>query len=194
MKDIKKMKKRPAVILDVDETVLDNSPYEVKLIQENKNYPWGWDNWCRLAVAKPIPGVEKFLKYIDSKGIAIFYVTNRKSHLFHCTLENLKNEGLPQATEKNLMVRTSSSSKQPRRDKVSKDHEILLLIGDNLNDFSDLFHKKDFEERRKNADKLREEFGKRFIILPNPMYGDWEPYSMSEEERLEYLENVEGKI
>ena len=72
------------------------------------------------------------------------------------------------------MLKFESSSKKTRRDKVSASHLIVMLIGDNLNDFSEVFEKKKMEERFDLTDKFQKEFGQKFIVLPNAIYGEWE--------------------
>jgi len=162
-----------AIVLDIDETVLDNSPYEAKSILENMSYPTGWDEWIFKAAAEPLPGVVEFLSYADSKKVQIFYITNRRDKYREATVKNLIEQGLPQTNESHLMFRTAESSKETRRLQVIQNHKIILLIGDNLADFDKLFDDQAMERRSAVVDSLKLEFGKRFIILPNPMYGDW---------------------
>ncbi len=165
--------KKPAVVLDIDETVLDNSPYEVRIYRKNKLYPEFWKEWIETAAARPVPGVSEFLTAAESLGADIYYITNRKEEFREATLKNLSAAGLPNADDKHLLMRTKENSKQSRRASVAKDHEILLLVGDNLGDFDDVFQGKPVAERAAAVDSLRDLFGKRFIVLPNPMYGDW---------------------
>jgi len=87
---------------------------------------------------------------------------------------NLKSMGLPQADAEHVITRSSDDSKEGRRQELLKDYHISLLFGDNLNDFSDIFEKKDPAARAALVDQNQEEFGRRFILLPNAMYGDWE--------------------
>jgi len=162
-----------AIVLDIDETVLDNSPYEAKSILENINYPEGWDDWINLANANALPGAVNFLKYADDHGFQIFYITNRKEKYRKQTIKNLIDKGIPQAVDDHLLLRTDESSKEKRRNVVSENHEIFLLLGDNLADFDMVFDKKLLVERFFGVEKLHREFGKKFIILPNAMYGDW---------------------
>jgi len=165
--------KQPAVVLDIDETVLDNSPYEAKLYKTDKMYPELWKEWIQLADAKPVPGVSGFLKQAKPLGVDIFYITNRKEEFREATLKNLTAVGLPNADDEHLLMRTKDNSKKSRRNIVSAEHEILLLIGDNLGDFDDVFQDKSVAGRAAAVDSLRDLFGRRFIVLPNPMYGDW---------------------
>lgn len=166
--------KKRAVAVDIDETVLDNSPYEAGLVGMNYGYSKGWKEWIAHAKAKALPGAVEFLNYVDSKGGAVFYISNRKIRGLEATMKNLKELGFPQVTKANVLLRTKSSNKQPRRDSVNKHHRVVLAMGDNLNDFSNIFRKKGVEDRAKAVDSVKEKFGMQFIVLPNPMYGDWE--------------------
>jgi 5'-nucleotidase (lipoprotein e(P4) family) len=166
--------KQQAIVVDIDETLLDNSPYEAKCILDGINYPAFWDEWITKADAKPVPGALEFLQYAGSKGIKVFYITNRKEKSREATLRNLVSLGFPNTDNEHLLMQTDQSSKKLRRDKVAETHFIIMLIGDNLNDFSEIFEKKLIPERFEMADSLKKEFGNRFIILPNAMYGDWE--------------------
>jgi 5'-nucleotidase (lipoprotein e(P4) family) len=168
------MMKQRAIIVDIDETVLDNSPYEAKCILDAVNYPASWDEWVMKASAKPVPGALEFLQNAAAQGVKIFYISNRKEKLKEATLSNLVSIGFPDADNDHLLLQTDESSKKARREKIAGNHWIVLLIGDNLNDFSEVFEKKLIPERFELTDSLKSEFGNRFIILPNAMYGDWE--------------------
>src|SRR2546430_10641776 len=73
-----RIRMRRAIIVDVDETILDNSRYQGMLIKKGVNYPEGWTDWCNRAEATSIPGALDFLKYAHSRGVRVFYITNRK--------------------------------------------------------------------------------------------------------------------
>lgn len=164
-----------AVIVDADETVIDNSPYEAWLIGQDFGYSSKtWTPWMEAAEAKAMPGAKEFLDYAAAKGVEIFYVTNRKMVGYDGTKKNLMELGFPNVDEKHLLLRTDSSDKQARRDIVAKDYEIALLMGDNLNDFTSDFAKKSVEERFDATDKIKNQWGTKFIVLPNPTYGEWE--------------------
>ncbi len=163
-----------AIIVDIDETLLDNSPHSAKCIEEGTSYPDFWDEWCLKAAAKPVPGAVEFLNLARRYGVSIFYITNRKAHLKEATMKNLIHLGFPQVEEKNVLCRTSESSKENRRLEVAKLHHISMLIGDNLADFSNIFEQKTIENRAAITDSLFRMFGNRYIVLPNAMYGDWE--------------------
>ncbi len=163
-----------AVVLDVDETVLDNAPYQARRIQTGTLYPEGWPEWVGLAIAEAVPGSHSFLRYADSAGVNIFYVTNRHESLRESTLKNLQRAGFPQARTDHLLMKTDTSSKEPRRQIIRSEYEIALLIGDNLNDFSDAFAGNHSADRIRAVDSMSTEFARRFILFPNPMYGAWE--------------------
>lgn len=187
---LSKKNKRPlAIVLDVDETVLDNSEYQATNILQNRNYnSENWKAWTDLARAKAIPGALQFLNFAAQKGVEIFYVTNRKDNELESTYKNLKDVNFPVKKE-NIYVRSKSSGKEDRRLLVSARYQIALLLGDNMADFSSLYEKKNTTDRALVSDQLQAEFGSTMIVLPNPMYGDWEAalynndFSKSEEEK-----------
>lgn len=181
--DKKNLKKLPkterkmprAVVVDVDETVLDNSPQQVYLIKNRLPFMSSiWTNWVNKREAKAIPGAVDFLNYASRKGVKVFYVTNRNAGEKQGTIDNLKAAGFPDATDETVQVRADVSSKEPRRQIIMQKYRIVLLIGDNLNDLSNVFERKSVADRFSEVDKTRELFGKKFIVLPNVMYGDWE--------------------
>ena len=168
-----RLTKKLAVIVDIDETVLDNSPFEAKSIIENTDYPRYWKEWCNEASARPISGSLEFLNYAKSQGVDVFYITNRKLEFKDVTIKNLVMHGFPDADEAHLLMKTDISNKEPRREIVEKTHHIVLLVGDNLGDFLHDFDDITNERRFALTDSLKNEFGSRFIMLPNPMYGGW---------------------
>ena len=170
----KKSEKKRAVVVDIDETIIDNSPYQAKIILENVEYPKYWNEWITSESAKALPGAVEFLTYADKKGVEVFYITNRKTVEQAGTLHNLQKLGFPVKDNSHLLMRETENNKTGRRDIISKEHRIVLLIGDNMNDFTGLYEKKSVKERNEITDKSQNDFGKIYIILPNPMYGDWE--------------------
>ncbi|QTA38523.1 5'-nucleotidase, lipoprotein e(P4) family [Thermosipho ferrireducens] len=166
--------KTRAVIVDIDETVLNNSPYDAGHIGTEYAYPYGWTEWCEAREAKPLPGAVEFLKYVAEKGGEVFYISNRKEKVKQATIDNLKKFGFPFADEKHVLLRTTTSDKEPRRQLVAKDYKIVLLMGDNLNDFTSVFRHKGVDERNALVEQMKEKWGTKFIVLPNPIYGDWE--------------------
>jgi 5'-nucleotidase (lipoprotein e(P4) family) len=171
----------PAVVFDIDETLLDNSPSEARNIMEGKLYsPARWQEWTSTASAKALPGSVEFCKFLEFNGIKIFYLSNRDTSDLLPTIQNMKDLGFPSTQPEQYLLRTVKSGKEDRRKVIRKNHEIILLVGDNLGDFSDLFEDRSQQYGFGAVDSLRREFGKRFIVLPNPMYGDWtKPLSQS---------------
>lgn len=172
----RKRRMRRAVIVDVDETVLDNSRYQASLIKEHKSYPQDWTAWINRSEAAAVPGAIEFLNYAHKRGVRVFYVTNRKAIEKEGTRVNLKKLGFPNVSDETLIVRTDAdaSSKEPRRRRIAQRFRIVLLIGDNLNDFAEALEKTTVSERISATDQSKALFGTRFIMLPNAMYGDWE--------------------
>lgn len=164
-----------AVVVDIDETVLDNSPHQAELIKNRMPFtPSIWTAWVNRRQAKAIPGAVEFLKYANSKGVRVFYVSNRNEAEKQGTIDNLKTAGFPDVSDETVLVKTTDSGKEPRRQSVREKYRIVLLAGDNLNDLSNVFERKNIGDRFMETDKMREDFGRRFIVLPNVMYGDWE--------------------
>lgn len=168
------IKQKRAIILDIDETVLDNSPFEALCIKNHSSYPTCWAEWVNQASAKAIPGALDFLNHVASNNVEIFYVSNRKVNFKEATIKNLKQQGFPYADEKHVILRENENSKENRRLAIAKDYHISMLFGDNLADFTDAFDDKTLQQRDKATDSLKNLFGKKFIVLPNAMYGDWE--------------------
>lgn len=165
-----------AIIVDVDETVLDNSRYQARLAKEQKPFEAKtWTEWCNRAQATALPGAVEFLRYASSRGVRVFYITNRRVAEKDGTARNLRALGFPDVSDDTLLVRTDGSSKEPRRQSVAAKYRIVLLMGDNLNDFAEVFEKsKTIDSRLSTAEQNQNQFGSRFIVLPNPMYGAWE--------------------
>ncbi|MBU2707827.1 5'-nucleotidase, lipoprotein e(P4) family [Zooshikella marina] len=169
------LEKPLAVIVDIDETVLSNVPYFSQLIDKGEVFPSGWKVWMQMSTAQAIPGALEFLKYARFRGVEVFYISNRSMNEgLTATINNLVKMDFPFADQRHLLLKSTSGNKQPRRDRVEQTHEVILLIGDNLNDFSLIFSDKPVVQRNNAVDMMSSEFGKRFIILPNPIYGDWE--------------------
>jgi 5'-nucleotidase (lipoprotein e(P4) family) len=171
----KKGAKPLALITDIDETVLDNSDYDVHQAINGRDYDQNaWYEWTSRGEADTVPGAPSFLKYAASKGVTVFYITNRDEQERPGTMKNLKRYGLPNTDNDHLVMRQGVSSKEARRQQVTAAYDVVLFLGDNLADFSSLFDKKPLPERNQNANSSAAQFGDRFIVLPNPVYGDWE--------------------
>ena len=168
---------RPAIVVDSDETVLDNTRFQAELLLRGAGYtPQSWTAWCERAEAGAVPGAVDFLNYAFRHGVRVFYITNRRQTEKAGTVANLKKLGFPDVGDDTVMIREqgSTASKESRRQTVRSRYRIVLLIGDNLNDFNDDFAGKSIVDRKAQVDRERVEFGSQYIVLPNPMYGDWE--------------------
>jgi len=168
---------RPAIIVDVDETVMDNSRFQAELILRGIAYSGqDWTAWCNRAEAGAVPGAIEFLNYAFRRGVRVFYITNRRQTEKAGTVANLKKLGFPDVSEETVMIREqgSTSSKESRRQIVRSRYRVVLLVGDNLNDFNDDFAGKSIADRKAQVDREQAEFGAQYIVIPNPMYGDWE--------------------
>ena len=165
--------KRLAVILDIDETVLDNSPYQARNIIEQRSYTSeNWGEWIQKRMAQSLPGVSDFIRFAHDKGVEVFLVSNRKIKHLEDTYQNLVDRGI-QVKRENIFLRTTSNSKLSRRKTIEKKFNVVMLFGDTLADFHEDFEEASKKERDMLVEKYRDEFGKKYFILPNPMYGEW---------------------
>jgi acid phosphatase len=169
----------PAVIMDIDETVLDNGPYQVRLMYNTTARPADlMAQWVEEASAKPLPGAAEFIAYAQSKGVTIFYVTNRNAEKEEATRKNLAAIGatFPAGFDTVFLERERpewTGDKSTRRAAVAATHRVLLLIGDDFNDFVSAQRLPD-AERRATVEREAARWGHDWIIIPNPMYGSWE--------------------
>ncbi len=197
MDTLKANTKKPAVILDLDETVLDNSPYEARLFLNGETYgSESWEKWCKEAKAKALPGAQDFLSYADELGIEIFYISNRKANVLESTLKNLQALNLPYADKDHVLLRTAESDKTERRDLVKENHQVILYVGDNLTDYSEDYANRGADLGKYLVNKNKEELLYNFLMLPNPMYGEWESaiynndFTKSNEEKLKMRKKI----
>lgn len=164
-----------AIITDVDETFLDNSPYAVTQAKRGNEFDLDtWLEWTSKGAAMAFPGSLRFYNYAASKGVTVFYVTNRNENDKAGTIKNLKDLGFPFADTEHVIVMKETSNKEMRRKAILEKYDVIMYLGDNLTDFSELFYKKSQSERNHQTDELSEAFGTLFIVLPNSGYGDWE--------------------
>ena len=173
----------PAVIMDIDETVLDNSPYQARLIQNGLEYDEvTWAQWVAEKKAKPVPGVLEFARAAEAKGVTILYLSNRAQHLQDATLANLRAEGLPVKDESVFLglgmhvegCEQHGSEKTCRRRVAGRDYRVLMQFGDQLGDFVDIVANTS-EARGQLLEDYGDWFGERWWMLANPSYGGWEP-------------------
>lgn len=168
----------PAVILDVDETVLDNSPYQAWAVREGRRFePATWDAWVAAAAAEAVPGALEFTRSAASRGVTVFYVSNRDVSGEAATRKNLERLGFPLAEGVDTVLLKNErqewgSAKGSRRAEVATRYRVVMLVGDNLGDFTDEY-KGDVAARAAVIAGSAARWGSRWIMIPNPMYGSW---------------------
>lgn len=174
--DITNKKNIPAVVMDIDETVLDNSAYYAKLIIENKEYSEkSWNEWVETASAQAIPGAQDFIQFLIQNGIEVIFITNRSQQQREATFQNLSKFGIEVKPE-NFYFRDDTPDKAERKSQITPDFDVLLYIGDNLRDLSELFDQLELnvsQRKQMLQSEIKNEFGNNLILLPNSIYGDW---------------------
>lgn len=165
----------PAVVVDIDETVLDNSPYQMTNIREGRTYsPATWSEWTTKASAKASPGAVDFLRWANAQGCDVFYISNRSEAEKAVTIKNLRDLGFPTVDDEHVLCMIGrDSDKTIRRAVVREKRYIALLVGDQLRDFDEAFKMRVPEHGKSIVDAWSDTLGQYFILLPNPMYGTW---------------------
>jgi 5'-nucleotidase (lipoprotein e(P4) family) len=185
-----KHNRKRALVFDIDETVLDNSfggAFEIK-----NHLDWdqnSFNRWVKQRASEAIPGAKEFIKYAVSRHVEVIYISNRLTTQKEDTLENFKRLGIPAKSE-NLYFLNNGWSKEDRRLEVLKKYEVVMFFGDNLGDFHKDWDNKTSEERRALVDSHHQDFGEKFIVLPNPLYGDWEKSLPKSKKRSDLLKTV----
>jgi acid phosphatase len=170
----------PAVITDVDETLLDNSDFEGWMLRAGKRFnDADWKTWVEARRARALPGALEFARFAAARGVTVFYVTNRDEPYERATRDNLDREGFPLRDDVDVVLLRGErpewvSDKETRRRLVASSYRVLLQLGDDLNDFVTGVDRAPVETRRAVADAHEGEFGSRWFVLPNPLYGSWE--------------------
>ena len=173
----------PAVVLDIDETVLDNSPYQARLVKSGGSYDEAsWAAWCKEERARAMPGALAFTRYAAGHGIAVIYLSNRAQDLDTATLANLRKLGFPVSGADAFLglgtvapgCEQSGTEKGCRRQLVSRRYRVLMQFGDQLGDFVDVTANT-VAGRKQAIDSYLSWIGTRWFVLPNPTYGSWEP-------------------
>lgn len=168
----------PAIIVDVDETVLDNSAFEGRMVRDRSRFsPTLWEQWVATKSATAVPGALEFLRGAADRGVTVFYVTNRSAASEPATRANLESLGFPLSNATDVVLTEGengwTSDKTARRTEIASRYRVLLIIGDDLADFMP-GAKAPPEDRRRAASKYDDRFGRSWILLPNPVYGSWE--------------------
>lgn len=170
----------PAIIVDADETLIDNSAFQARSIRDGVGFEYQrWLAWVNERRARALPGALEFARLADSLGITIYFVTNRDAPAEReSTVENLRAIGFPvRADGSNVMLRGDPRSdvreKSGRRRWVGERHRVLLMLGDNLGDFVDI-DRSDRTQRDAVVSRYAAWWGERWFMQPNPSYGSWE--------------------
>lgn len=172
-----------AVIVDVDETVLDNSPYQARLVRDGKSYnEFTWSEWVREASARPIPGALEFARAAAARGVTVYYISNRAADLNEDTVRNLRQAGFPVKDASQFLglgtvvddCESEGSEKGCRRQLVGRSHRVLMQFGDQIGDLVTVVANTP-EGRESVVRPYLGWVGERWFMLPNPTYGSWEP-------------------
>lgn len=173
----------PAVIVDIDETVLDNSPYQARLVRDGKGYnEFTWSEWVKEEAAQPIPGALEFTRAAAARGVTVYYISNRAEDLGPATLANLRKAGFPIKDEGQFLglgavvegCEDNGSEKGCRRKFVGRTHRVLLQFGDQLGDMVTV-EANNAAGREAAIRPYLGWVGERWFVLPGPTYGSWEP-------------------
>jgi 5'-nucleotidase (lipoprotein e(P4) family) len=197
----------PAIIVDIDETILDNSPVAAQSVLLNSGFdPKRWDQWVAMASAKAVPGAVAFVNTAESTGVKVLYISNRECEKRagsddSCpqkadTLRNLKAVGIEQIDASQIWLKSEqplwSSEKESRRLLAAKDFRILMSIGDDFGDFLPDVKKNITPEQRSTlVDTYQNYWGTKWFVLANPTYGSWQ--TILEQPNSQYLQSVPSK-
>ena len=169
----------PAMILDVDETLIDNSRYQVWMLKNNQSFSTRtWNEFCAAQISTAIPGAVEFAKYADSRGVKIFYITNRDAVTEKDTRENMQKLGFPMGGNVDTFLMQNEQpgwggAKGSRRAVVTKDHRVVLNVGDNLGDFDDRYRGSE-ADRLKAFEETKAYWGRQWLMIANPTYGSFD--------------------
>lgn len=169
----------PAVILDIDETLLDNSGYQAWMVLNNKTFdPKTWTQFVNAEMSTPIEGALDFAKYADSKGVKVFYISNRTFEEEPATRRVMERQGFPMGGNVDTFLSARKkpdwgSVKGTRRAVVAAEYRVLLNIGDNFGDFHDGYRGSE-DERLKFYTDNKARWGREWIMIANPAYGSFE--------------------
>lgn len=169
-----------AVVTDLDETVIDNTALLARDLADCHMYD-AWDTWLpweRDGIPGLIPAAMEFLTHADDLGVTIRYISDRSDEQKRDTLATLTALGLPQVSDESVLL--LGPPKVERREIVSSDHKIVLLLGDTLHDFDGRFRKTPLEEQRATATEEAEKWGDEWIVFPNAAYGTWSEAPLTE--------------
>ena len=165
-----------AIVLDADETVVDNTKLMGEsIVNGNGRFdaPW-WRQAVHQGESQAMPGAVEFLNEVHKQGVEIFYVSNRYAPVnLDVTIQNFKELGFPSVDKDHVLLFEKDSDKQPRFDMIAKKYYVVVYMGDNAGDFPIGTKGKTLAERNGIIDAHKEDFGTTFVVFPNPAYGSW---------------------
>ena len=165
-----------AIVLDADETVVDNTKLMGEsIVNGNGRFdaPW-WRQAVHQGKSQAMPGAVEFLNEVHKQGVEIFYVSNRYEPVnLDVTIQNFKELGFPSVDKDHVLLFEKDSDKQPRFDMIAKKYYVVVYMGDNAGDFPIGTKGKTLAERNAIIDAHKEDFGTTFVVFPNPAYGSW---------------------
>jgi acid phosphatase len=189
----------PALIVDLDETVLDNSEYQAWMAQKGTSFtPQTWTAYVNSETTKAIPGAVEFCKYADSKGVKVFYISNRTADEEPATRRTMEKLGFPMGGNIDTVLTAReqpdwTSAKSTRRAYVARSYRVLLNLGDNFGDFSDAYRGSE-AERLQAFEQHRARWGREWIMLPNPTYGSFESAAFGHDFKKSQAEQNKAKL
>jgi acid phosphatase len=192
----------PAIIVDVDETVLDNTPYQARLIRDGKGFDdFSWNEWVQSRAARPLPGALEFAKAAAARGVTIYYLSNRTADQGAATIDNLRKVGFPVASDAQFLglgtvvdgCEAEGSEKGCRRRLVGRSNRVLMQLGDQIGDFVDIAANNP-PGREQAVRPYLSWVGERWFVLPNPSYGSWEPALFNNDWRAPEAERRAAKL
>lgn len=167
-----------AVITDVDDTVLHVLSYWGHLVNTNKDFFEDpvWDQWIAEDLVTAAPGALEFLQFCEANNVEVFYVTSRDQGepTLSIALSNLRSVGAPFDDEEHVTVLRESSNKEIRQTEIMQSHEVVVMLGDNLNDFRRKYYaRSDIDGRIAAMEEDKHLFGLQYVMFPNPTDGHW---------------------
>ena len=168
----------PAVIMDVDETVIDTGTFQSSMVKNRERFSSGhWRDWQLRNETGAVPGAVEFIHYAQSRGVTVFFVTNRDFATEPITRANLTTIGIKLSDQLDTVLSRNerpewNADKTSRQSFIAQSHRVLMLFGDDLADF--IAEYRSAPIARRQAALQRSEWGTKWFMLPNPMYRSWE--------------------
>tara|TARA_Y100001970_G_C14092127_1_gene780617 strand:+ start:322 stop:990 length:669 start_codon:yes stop_codon:yes gene_type:complete len=157
-----------AIVMDLDETVLDNSQYQVELLDKNESFNMtSWAKWVNREEAKLVPGAKEYIDVVRSYGIQLIFISNRMDERLNATINNMKILDIYSESDIFLLRKNKKDKKTVRRNEIYNStgrmanyntYIVIQYLGDAMGDFPS------YDSKQFSIDQY---------IFPNPMYGKW---------------------